>query len=235
VEVGAWLREELVRVTREAVTNATRHSGSNIVHVRLTVDDELRLEIRDEAEAADREGDQPRVELLEHVVLGAEDRAGEPFAARVDRPAGPEARLWLFGTARLAVQNVERGRVRQQRLTDRLGASIQGDYRRTHRIEDRLHLQWLQEDFGGTPRYQIERFDPSYKDIDKHRFGFNAQLDYTLGDDAWVYFRAMGSADRQNKATFTSRSEFQRGTFLEPGVVEDYRFLRSDGRIVAYP
>jgi signal transduction histidine kinase len=53
VEVGAWLREELVRVTREAVTNATRHGRSNIVHVRLTVNEELCLEIRDEGTGFD--------------------------------------------------------------------------------------------------------------------------------------------------------------------------------------
>jgi RNA polymerase sigma factor (sigma-70 family) len=54
----------------------------------------------------------------------AEDVVAETFAVawrrRGELPPGAEARLWLFGTARLVVQNVERGRVRHQRLSERL-------------------------------------------------------------------------------------------------------------------
>ena len=58
----------------------------------------------------------------------ADDVVAETFAVawrrRHELPAGVEARLWLFATARLVVRNVERGRARQLRLVDRLRGRI---------------------------------------------------------------------------------------------------------------
>jgi RNA polymerase sigma-70 factor, ECF subfamily len=54
----------------------------------------------------------------------AEDVVAETFAVAWRRlhelPAGEEARLWLFGTARLVRQNQHRSQRRQQRLAERL-------------------------------------------------------------------------------------------------------------------
>ena len=65
-------------------------------------------------------------------------RAGEPADAadvvaetfltawrRIDRvPEGPEARLWLFGTARRVMSNHRRGRARRDALAERLRAHL---------------------------------------------------------------------------------------------------------------
>jgi len=74
----------------------------------------------------------------------AEDVVADTFAVawrrRADLPTGPDARLWLFGPARLVVRNVERGRVRRQRLSDRLRARVRPSRSRDPDVEapDRL-------------------------------------------------------------------------------------------------
>src|SRR5215475_12558230 len=45
-----------------------------------------------------------------------------------DVPAGPEARLWLYGTARRALANHRRGARRRLALADRLRADLQISY-----------------------------------------------------------------------------------------------------------
>ncbi len=55
VLVAATTREQLVRIVREAVTNAARHGGATIVGVELTNGDKLQLRIRDNGRGFDPE------------------------------------------------------------------------------------------------------------------------------------------------------------------------------------
>lgn len=60
----------------------------------------------------------------------ADDVAAETFAVAWRRrdglPPGPQARLWLFGTARLVLANQRRSEQRQARLDDRLASQPAG-------------------------------------------------------------------------------------------------------------
>ena len=57
VEVPPEDREELLRILREAMNNGVRHGGATEVSVRLTGEDGIRLEVRDDGEGFDP--DQP--------------------------------------------------------------------------------------------------------------------------------------------------------------------------------
>jgi RNA polymerase sigma factor (sigma-70 family) len=46
-----------------------------------------------------------------------------------DIPAGPQARLWLYGTARRVLANQRRGELRRLALADRLRADLAASYR----------------------------------------------------------------------------------------------------------
>jgi signal transduction histidine kinase len=53
IEISSATREALLRIVREAVTNATRHGGANRVHVEFTNGDVLRLTVRDDGNGFD--------------------------------------------------------------------------------------------------------------------------------------------------------------------------------------
>jgi RNA polymerase sigma-70 factor (ECF subfamily) len=65
-----------------------------------------------------------------HHPADAADVVAETFVVawrRIDEiPPGGEARLWLFGVARLVVNNQQRGQLRRNRLADRLRAQLTG-------------------------------------------------------------------------------------------------------------
>lgn len=71
VEATPDVREQLVRIAREAVTNAARHAGSDRVRVELTGADGLRLRVEDDGRGFDPDSPQQG-----HGLVSMRERAG---------------------------------------------------------------------------------------------------------------------------------------------------------------
>jgi signal transduction histidine kinase len=95
VSVGGDAREALVRITREAITNAARHGNATRVHVRLFADDALHLKVSDNGRGFDATAAPVRGRLGVTSMRERAEAVGGAFTISSKRPGGTDVEVVL--------------------------------------------------------------------------------------------------------------------------------------------